>query len=75
MHHPLRVLSESEAKLECFHDCHVHGLHWSDERFIFSLDLQYILEWIKRATSPLAPIASVSPRHGLYFVTRASRRS
>lgn len=43
----LRVLNESEAKLESFHDCHVHGLHWRRDQFIFSLDLQYILEWIE----------------------------
>lgn len=43
----LHVLSESEAKLESFHDCHAHGLHWSRDHFIFSIDLQYILEWIE----------------------------
>jgi len=44
---PPRVLSESEAKLESFHDCHAHGLHWRRDQFIFSLDLQYILKWIE----------------------------
>jgi hypothetical protein len=46
MKRPLRVLSESEAKPESFHDCHVHGLQWRRDRFTFSMDLQYILEWI-----------------------------
>jgi hypothetical protein len=46
MKRPLRVLSESEAELESFHDCHVHGLQWRRERFTFSIHLQYILEWI-----------------------------
>src|SRR5436190_11136596 len=46
MHIPLRILSESEAQLESFHDCHAHGLHWRRDRFTFSVDLQYILEWI-----------------------------
>jgi hypothetical protein len=43
---PLRLLSESEASLESFHDCHVHGLRWRGDRFTFSLSLQYILQWI-----------------------------
>ena len=47
MERPLRVLSESEAKPESFHDCHVHGLRWQRDRFTFSMDLQYILEWIE----------------------------
>jgi hypothetical protein len=47
MERPLRVLSESEAKPESFHDCHVHGLRWLRDRFSFSMDLQYILEWIE----------------------------
>src|SRR5262245_16955568 len=46
MARPLRVLPESEASLESFHDCHVHGLHWRRDRFTFSLSLHYILEWI-----------------------------
>jgi hypothetical protein len=41
-----RFLSESDANLESFHDCHVHGLHWRRDRFTFSMNLQYILEWI-----------------------------
>ena len=44
---PVRVLSEAEAPLESFHDCHIHGLRWRRDRFTFALDLQYILEWIK----------------------------
>ena len=47
MERPLRVLSESEAKPESFHDCHVHGLRWQRDRFTFSMELQYILEWIE----------------------------
>ena len=47
MERPLRVLSESEAKPESFHDCHVHGLRWQRDRFTFSVELQYILEWIE----------------------------
>ena len=34
MYRPLRVLSESEAQLESFHDCHAHGLHWRLDRFL-----------------------------------------
>ena len=51
MKRPFRILSESEASLESFHDCHVHGLHWRRERFTFSMNLQYILEWITPANS------------------------
>jgi hypothetical protein len=47
MKQPFRVLSESDAKPESFHDCHVHGLHWRRAQFTFTMDLQYILEWIK----------------------------
>jgi hypothetical protein len=47
MERTLRVLAESEAKPESFHDCHVHGLHWRRDQFIFSLDIQYILEWLE----------------------------
>ncbi len=43
----IRVLSESEAKPESLHDCHVHGLHWRRDHFTFALDLQYILEWLE----------------------------
>lgn len=50
---PIRVLAEHEAPLESFHDCHVHGLHWMRDRFLFVVDIQYILEWI-------APNADVS---------------
>jgi hypothetical protein len=46
MKQPLRVLSESDASLESFHDCHVHGFQWRWERFTFAMNLQYILEWI-----------------------------
>lgn len=47
MERPLRVLTESDAGPETFHDCHVHGLRWRRDRFTFALDLQYILEWIE----------------------------
>lgn len=46
MQKPLRTLSESDAGLESFHDCHADGFHWSRNRFTFSIDIQYILEWI-----------------------------
>jgi hypothetical protein len=46
MQRPLRVLTESEAQPQTFHDCHVHGIHWRRERFTFSMHLQYILEWL-----------------------------
>jgi hypothetical protein len=47
MHRPLRVLSESEAPPESFHDCHAHGLQWRPDRFTFALHLHYILKWIE----------------------------
>jgi hypothetical protein len=47
MERSLRALSDSEAGPESFHDCHVHGLRWRRDKFTFSLDLQYILEWIE----------------------------
>jgi len=40
-------MSESEAEPESFHDSHVHGLSWRRAEFAFSVDLQYILEWIE----------------------------
>jgi hypothetical protein len=46
MQKPLRILNESEAELESFHDCYAHGLHWRRDQFTFCIDLQYILEWI-----------------------------
>lgn len=46
MKKPLRILSESEAALVSFHDCHTHGIRWRRDQFTFSIDLQYILEWI-----------------------------
>lgn len=46
MERPIRVLSESEAGPEPLHDCHVHGLRWRRDRFTFSIDFQYILEWV-----------------------------
>src|ERR1041384_2203656 len=46
MSSPLRIISGSNVELESFHDCHVHGLHWRRDHFTFSIDLQYILEWI-----------------------------
>jgi hypothetical protein len=47
MQKTVRVLSELEAKLESFHDVHVHGLRWRRDQFSFSMDLQYILQWIE----------------------------
>ena len=44
-----RVLSETEATPESFHDCHVHGVRWHRDSFSFSMDIQYILEWIPPA--------------------------
>lgn len=29
------------------HDCHVHGIRWSAERFVLSLDLDYIVKWVE----------------------------
>lgn len=46
MQGPSRVLPESDATPESFHDAHVHGLAWRRDRFSFFLNLQYILEWI-----------------------------
>jgi len=43
---PLRILSETDASPESFHDCHVHGLRWRRDRFVFSMGLQYILSLI-----------------------------
>lgn len=47
MERPLHILSEADTGLEPFHDCHVHGLRWRRDRFTFSIDLQYIVEWIE----------------------------
>lgn len=47
MEKPNRVLTEAEAGVESFHDCHVQGLRWRRDEFIFSIDLQYILQWIE----------------------------
>lgn len=44
MQQPVRILSESEAAPNSFHDCHIQGLHW--KQWTFSIDLNYILEWI-----------------------------
>jgi len=46
MQEALRVLRESDAPIESFHDCHAHGLRWRRDLFTFSLNLQYILQWI-----------------------------
>ena len=46
MEQTIRTLTELEAPLEQFHDCHVHGLHWRRDEFTFSIALQFILEWI-----------------------------
>jgi hypothetical protein len=46
MEQPIRVLSESEAGLGSFHDCHVQGLQWRRDQFTFAMNLQYIVEWI-----------------------------
>jgi len=40
MSQSLRVLTEAEAKLGSFHDCHVHGIRWRRDAFSFALDLQ-----------------------------------
>ena len=58
MRRPFRVLSESDARPETFHDCHVHSLHW--RRFMFSMDLQYILKWIEPSDSASSYRFSVS---------------
>lgn len=42
----IRALSEAEAPLAQFHDCHVNGLKWDSNAFTFSLAIEYILEWI-----------------------------
>jgi hypothetical protein len=52
MRQPIRTLSEIDTPLDSFHDCHVHGLGWQRDRFSFSLDLQYILQWIPPASAP-----------------------
>ena len=44
-----RVLSETDATPESFHDCHVQGVRWHRDSFSFSMDMQYILEWIPPA--------------------------
>lgn len=46
MERPLRTLSEADAGLESFHDCHVHGLRWRRDQFAFNVDLQYIVKWV-----------------------------
>jgi hypothetical protein len=46
MRPPIRILSESEAGLASFHDCHAHGLRWRRDQFRFTVELQYILQWI-----------------------------
>ncbi len=51
MRQPIRTLSEVDAPLGSFHDCHVHGLAWQRDRFSFSLDLQYILQWMPPASA------------------------
>src|SRR5690242_1507365 len=51
MRQPIRTLSEDDAPLDSFHDCHFHGLGWQRDRFSFSLDLQYILQWIPPASA------------------------
>lgn len=35
--------------MRSFHDCHVYGIQWQPSRFTFSLDLDYVLEWIEPA--------------------------
>ena len=42
-----RRLSEDDAPVTSFHDCHIQGLLWSRERFEFAVDMQYILRWIE----------------------------
>lgn len=42
---PLRILSEKDA--DNFHDCRIQGISWSQKDFTFTLDIQYIVEWIQ----------------------------
>jgi len=54
MQQPIRILSEHQAPPGSFHDCHVQGIRWRRDRFVFSMDLQYILEWIVPADGSAA---------------------
>jgi len=47
MQSPFRILGESDSRPDSFHDCHVHGLRWKADRFTFTIDLQYIVEWVQ----------------------------
>jgi hypothetical protein len=38
-----------ESAVASLHDCHVHGLRWHRDAYAFSLDLEYIAEWIRPA--------------------------
>jgi len=49
-----RCRSESQAQVDSFHDCHVHGFSWNRDRRTLSLSLQYILEWVKPTSSSSA---------------------
>jgi hypothetical protein len=57
------ILPESEAKPESFHDCHVYDLVWRPDRFSFSMDIQYILEWATSVGTTSATL--LGPRLGL----------
>lgn len=46
MHATHRVLDETEAPLDTFHDCHVYGVSWDRDGFRFRVDIGYITEWI-----------------------------
>lgn len=61
------VLCESEARLESFHDCHVHGLQWRREQFMFCMELQYILEWIEPSDASSGPYRFLVSQARLVF--------
>jgi hypothetical protein len=63
MDRPSPILSESEATPESFHDCHVHGLRWRRDTFSFSMDVQYILEWISPTQDSSGYRFSISEAH------------
>lgn len=44
-----KILSESEATPDSFHDCHVYGIRWDSLGYQLVLYLQYIVAWIEPA--------------------------
>jgi hypothetical protein len=40
------VKNEEELKKLSFHDCFIYGMSWNAEKYSFSFDIDYILEWI-----------------------------